>query len=96
MLKSGNRRRPVGLLLDLDEAERCQQIEIGRHRDRQANKAHQAERPERVLAEEVGDDIWNEIKHAPTMRTRSKKPDNHFIQILCNRRLGEPPVRAKS
>jgi hypothetical protein len=82
--KSGNRGVPPVLRLDLDESERSEQIEIGRHRDRQADEPHQAKRPERVLPEEVDDGIWDKIKHAATMRMPLQKSFKHFIQILAN------------
>lgn len=63
MFISGNRRRLLGPFFDVDEAELGEQIEIGRHRDRNADEAHQAEGPEWVLAEEVGN-IWDKVEHA--------------------------------
>ena len=76
--------RPSGPLFDIDEAEFCEQVEAGRHRDRKTREAHQAKRPERVLPEKVDDDVWDKIEHADSMPAAMQNPLKHFIQILAN------------
>jgi hypothetical protein len=81
--KSGSGAFPILHLGNLDKAEQMQQIEIGRHRDRNAGEADQAKRPERVLPEELDDEIWDAgVVHAATMATAMQKPLKHFIQVL--------------
>jgi hypothetical protein len=81
--RSGSGGLPILLLGNLDEAEQLQQIKIGRHRNRDAGEADQAKRPERVLPEELDDEVWDTgVVHAATMATAAQKPLKHFIQIL--------------